>query len=167
MKLNLVSASKLLRRQQSVGMQMFVNGLTDGSVLCQHRAWTQWASSWPSGPGSTLMPLGKAWGLEVSNQNDLLAPLASLFLGFILYSETRHWINCVDYEGPPCSVRIIKKGYPGGELCNNFARKCVWVRLGSRVGWARPSPERREGAGERLISSMMDEPISCPVLAQV
>lgn len=64
-------------------------------------------------------------------------------------SEIRHWINYVDYEGPPCSLVIIKKGYPGGELCSNFARKCVstsglvsWLSAGESLshflhdGWA-------------------------------
>lgn len=130
----------------------------------QNRARIEWASSWPS--GSVYKPLRDAWGLEVSNRNDLLAPLAS-FLGFFFNSEMRHWINYVDYEGPPCSLRIIKKGYPSRELPNNFAFKCVSVS-GHR-SWLSAAGSHRAERSEQgracLISSMMDEPISCPVFS--
>ena len=53
-------------------------------------------------------------------------------------------MNYIDYKGPPCSLRIIKKGYPGGgELCSNVACKYVWAQeLAERRG------ERRECGAE-------------------
>lgn len=96
----------------------------------------------PPGLGSRFRPLRKVWGLEVSNHNDLLVLLAS-FLGFF-NSEMRHWINCVDYEGPPCSLTIIKIGFPGGDACSNFA---VTVSASGLESWLSESGNGR-GASE-------------------
>ncbi len=69
-------------------------------------------------------------------------------------SEMRHWINYVDYEGPPCSLRIIKKGYPGGELCSNFACKCVSVS--GLMSWLSKTGQRRESVGENMSHFLHD-----------
>ena len=73
------------------------------------------------------------------------------FLAFL--SEMRHWINYVDYEGPPCSLGIIKKGYPGGELCSHFAGKCL--SLSGLKSWLSRERER-ERAGESLSHFLHD-----------
>lgn len=68
------------------------------------------------------------------------ATFSLLLLHFWVFflCEMRHWINYVDYEGPPCSLRIIKN--LGGEHCTDLPVS-VWVHLGPRVGWSRESTE--------------------------
>lgn len=66
----------------------------------------------------------------------------------------------------PLFTKNNKERVPWWRTCSNFACKCVRVCLRSRLGRARG--ERASEWGRAcLISSVMDEPISCPLLAQV
>lgn len=47
---------------------------------------------------------------DFKTKSVLRTPSVHFFDFFFFYLETGHWINHGDYEGPPCSAGIIKKG---------------------------------------------------------
>lgn len=120
---------------------------------CQNRARTEWVSSWPSGLS--------CWGLWFGGFKPQRPSHSFHFIFELFYSEMRHWINYVDYEGPSCSLRIIKKGYPSGELFSNFACECVCL------DWMRLRQEKRESRGEPVSFPLWWMSLLAPVLAQV
>lgn len=130
----------------------FVNGPTDGSVFSTVSKQNQGLNG-PPHVLTTLWPQLRVRAAQEGLRFGALKPqrpsLSFCFIFALFYSEMRHWINYVDYEGPPCSPGIIKKGYPSGELRNNLACKCVSVS-GHR-SWpsvARLRRGREESGGE-------------------